>query len=133
VRLALSLLLLAGCRGPDYLEVSPWASEGAIASARQEYDTDSYGAMLTVGWSVGQTGRAMANLAELDVSKSGELLIRERDPHHTPSVLTVAPGAPPDTGSGTGGDTDHALYGLGAALAGLAGMWKLGRKGGDSE
>lgn len=75
--LALGVLIACvvdACRSPDYVETSVAQGQGTIDGSRaNDYDTDYQSFMLTLGWSIGQQGEAMKNLAALDISKAGAL------------------------------------------------------------
>lgn len=74
------LFILVGCASlePDYVEFGGGVSQGDIAHARNgSYDTGSEWVGLTLGWNLGTQAQAMRNLADLDVSKSGELTLRD--------------------------------------------------------
>ena len=80
----LLLGLLGSCAAlePDYFEVSPgytWGSSDGRFADQPSYhaDEDAYAVFFTVGWNVGETGEAMRNLARLDVSKAGQLTLRD--------------------------------------------------------
>jgi hypothetical protein len=74
------LFILVGCASlePDYVEFGGGVSQGDITHARNgSYDTGSEWVGLTLGWNLGTQAQAMRNLADLDVSKSGELTLRD--------------------------------------------------------
>ena len=78
--LASFLFVLVGCASlePDYVEFGGGVSQGDITHARNgSYDTGSEWVGLTLGWNLGTQAQAMRNLADLDVSKSGELTLRD--------------------------------------------------------
>lgn len=82
-----ALCLLASCAAlePDYVEVSPFYADGSSAGRYANMpaysaDEDTVGLMVTVGWAVGQMGEAYRNLSMLDVSKGGELTLRDPGP-----------------------------------------------------
>jgi hypothetical protein len=74
------LLLLTGCASlePDYFELGGGLGRGDINNARNGYyETYSESIGFTFGWNLGTQAEAMRNLADLDVSKSGELTLRD--------------------------------------------------------
>ena len=76
----LLLLIVVSCASlePDYVEFGGGMSQGGINHARNgSYDTGSEWVGLTLGWNLGTQAQAMRNLADLDVSKSGELTLRD--------------------------------------------------------
>ena len=77
----LLVLALAGCRmlEPDYVEASPYIQYGDHSFDRpvSSFDEETWGLMFTVGWHVGVMHQAMNNLSLLDVSRSGELTMRD--------------------------------------------------------
>ena len=78
--ISLLIVFLFGCTAlePDYVEFGGGVSQGDIAHARNgSYDTGSEWVGLTLGWNLGTQAQAMRNLADLDVSKSGELTLRD--------------------------------------------------------
>jgi hypothetical protein len=105
----LAALLLVSCNAlqPDYLEASPWFADGS-ASGRYanmpafSSDDEQIGLMFTVGWFVGETGAAMSNLARLDVSKAGQLTMRDQPEAGGPVTVNVekddAPEPEPEPG-----------------------------------
>ena len=74
------LLLLAACGSlePDYFELGGGMSQGIINHNRNGgYDTQSETAAFVFGWNLGNQAKAMKNLADLDVSRAGELSLRD--------------------------------------------------------
>lgn len=73
---------MVSCSGlePDYVELSPYIQRGDNRFDRpvNNFDEDAYGLAFTVGWNVGQQSQAYRNLAALDVSRSGELTMRDQ-------------------------------------------------------
>jgi hypothetical protein len=88
---------MVSCAGlePDYFEASPYLQSGSNSFARpvNNFDEDAYGLLFTVGWNVGQMSRAYRNLAALDVSRSGELTLRDMGDVVTNVVQQDAPGS----------------------------------------
>ena len=85
MRFSAALLALASCAAlePDYVELSPFYADGSSSGRyanmpSHSSDEDTVGMMVTVGWAVGQMGEAYRNLSMLDVSKGGELTMRDR-------------------------------------------------------
>jgi hypothetical protein len=82
-----TLLLAVTCRSPDYVETSIAQGQGTIDGTRaNDYTQDTQSFMLTTGWSIGQQGQAMKNLAALDVSKAGVL---RTDTYQAPAPIIV--------------------------------------------
>ncbi len=84
-------VILCACRSPDYIEAGTSVSDGEIDRGHG-VTTEAYSLGFTVGWHAGRTGRAMENLAALDVSRAGELSIRD-DGH---DVIVQAPADAPE-------------------------------------
>jgi len=79
------LLLLPACRTPDEFALSPWYGTSAATWSGEGRDFDGHesGLMGTWTWSLGKRYEAYSNLAALDVSKAGQLTLR--DDHHSPA------------------------------------------------
>ena len=74
------LFVIASCGSlePDYFELGGEVGQGAINHDRHGgYDTTSESLAFAFGWNLGQQSKAMKNLADLDVSKAGELSLRD--------------------------------------------------------
>ena len=76
------ILLLTGCHAPAYLELSPYLQQGENTFDRppSNFDEETYGLMFTLGWNLGSQNEAYRNLANLDVSKAGQLTLRPDGP-----------------------------------------------------
>ena len=72
----LLLIALAACRAPDYYEVSAGHSEGEITRGLG-LDTEQNVLGFSIGWFSGQTAEAVRAVSMLDVSRAGELTLRE--------------------------------------------------------
>ena len=90
---------LCSCRIPDYYELSPYLGEGSLdPRGAGTVDGEHWGLMGTVGWLGGASAQAADTMARLDVSKSGELTLRE-----PPTTVHVDAGKPSSSGIlGTG-------------------------------
>lgn len=94
------VLAFIGCRAPDEISLSPWYGTGQSTWSNEGRDFSSHtsGLMGTATWSVGKRYEAYKNLAALDVSKAGQLTLR--DDHHdvapTPIIIPVAGKDPVD-------------------------------------
>lgn len=86
----IALTLLSACAGPDYFELNPYHQQGHNRFDRPvtNFTEETYGLGATFGWHLGATKAAMRNLASLDVSKSGELTLRDRSDHSTDITIT---------------------------------------------
>ncbi len=74
------LLVLVACSGlePDYFELGGGVKQGDINHPRNgNYGTQSESVGFVFGWNLGQQAKAMSNLANLDVSRAGELSFRD--------------------------------------------------------
>lgn len=91
------LLLLASCRAPDEVSVSPWYGTGMAtwSGEGRDYTSHDSGLMLSLTWAVGKRYEAYRNLAALDVSKAGELTMR--DSHHDVAPIIIPVPAPVPT------------------------------------
>lgn len=86
----IALTLLSACAGPDYFETEVYHQEGENRFDRpvSNFDENTYGLGMTLGWTLGTQKAAMRNLANLDVSKSGELTLRDHSDHSTDITIT---------------------------------------------
>jgi hypothetical protein len=93
------ILLVLGCASlePDYVELGGGASQGGINNARNGYyDTNTEWLGVTLGWNLGTQARAMENLADLDVSKSGELTLRDNTARESSIIINNKKGEEKD-------------------------------------
>ena len=88
------LLLLSACQGPDEISISPWYGTGQStwSGEGRDYTSHESGAMFTATWYMGDQRVAYENLAALDVSKAGQLTLR--DDHHSAAPIIITPPAP---------------------------------------
>lgn len=102
------LISSTACRTPDQLTVSPYYSSGHSTFERSfaGVDSNESGVMFSLSWSLGKRYEAFKNLAALDVSKAGQLTLRDDHSSHMKEVAPVtvvvegseepeAPGAQP--------------------------------------
>lgn len=74
------LLVIMGCAAlePDYFELGGGMTQGGIRPARNSrYDTTTESIGFTFGWNLGTQAKAFRNLADIDVSRAGELTFRD--------------------------------------------------------
>lgn len=96
----LALIALGlSCQAPDEISVSAFGSSGHSDIGDREFglDTNNSGGMLTLTWAMGKRREAFRNLAALDVSKAGQLTLR--DDHHAgaaPPVTVVVEAEEPE-------------------------------------
>ena len=111
---ALAVLCLSclSCRAPDYYEVTAGHSEGEITRGLG-LDTERDMLFFSVGWFSGQTARAVDQVAMLDVSRSGELTMREEG--SAPGVTVVGSG-----NSAEGTPVDRLVLAVAGLIAALA-------------
>lgn len=86
----IALTLLSACAGPDYFELDVYHQQGHNRFDRPvtNFDEETYGLGGTLGWNLGEQAEAMSNLAALDISKSGELTLRDHSDHSTDITIT---------------------------------------------
>ena len=78
--ISLIIVFLFGCTAlePDYVELGGGVEQGGITHGRNgSYDTGAEWVGVTLGWNLGVQSKAMRNLADLDVSRAGELSFRD--------------------------------------------------------
>lgn len=85
----LLLLLFCACRAPDGWSLSPYYGRGHGSFDRSfaGLDTEEGGLMVSFHWYSTSQREAYRNLAALDVSKSGQLTMR--DDHHSAAPVIV--------------------------------------------